>query len=1317
MRKCLFIFLAFWAVACPCPQEGEGPSDPMSDTKAETWRVSELHFTASRSYDDGGGDRVRLDVQFSHRKTGRTLTVPAFWDGGDSFVVRFAPPEAGRWTWKSTCPEDPALHGRKGTLRCREYTGPLAIYRHGFIQARKGTKYLMYADGTPFFYLGDTHWGMYSEDLSDEHFKKIVRRRVEQGFTVLQSEPIGAPFHLLDGHVDADDIPGFRKADAYYQFIADAGLVHANAEFFFATSLTRELASDDEALKALCRYWVARFGAYPVLWTLAQEIDNDSYAELGGRFFDYTDNPWVKIAEYLHAADPYSHPLSGHQENAVNTSVTGAGTEPEESHADGNGVSAFLSEAVSERTGHSWWAAQWSPPLHETPGPEAVRDYWLSSRPAVNYEGRYCGVWTLNFGARAQGWISFLSGFCGYGYGAADIWLYHGGFQMDITSFDGVEHVTPQLKAIPWQEALEYPSARQMIHLKNLLESFDWWNLTPVIPGDPVFRDASGAAVYARTERMHLLYFYGKGTQTGRISGPVPDAGMQAQWYDPRTGEYRVAANPVREADGYCALPPKPDGQDWVLVIRTSETASRPFPLPVDESRSMLSRWAQKEVLESLLLDDMELDGRWKVREGKPELSYTRENGKDGTRALRHRMSLVDRDCLAVSRTPWGTFQGMQGGWTSVALEFDRPQDWSAYNRISLWAYIHPSRNPNVSFALSLVTETPDSILTHGRETNVDIPQGKWVQVLWEIDALPRDKVLRLEFCQTCTGYDPALGEEYVTIDLDRLELQKVVPDHYEGWDLPSGQFAFAHTGYLPEGRKVALAGPGEARRFVLLDGSGKVAHKGTAKPVSWKGNSFMELDFSAFRKPGTYRIRYGDSLSNPFPIGEAIWEEPLWNVLNFYYCQRCGYPVEGIHDVCHADVRSFWKDRTRVVNGGWHDAGDLSQGFWRTAYACYALLGALDVTSPALRERMEEEARWGLDWLLKVRFPEGRHPTWTLLRYYSDNEEGTLDDVAYPAQFVPWEVFQGVAVFLKALETLPLSEAEKESFSEAVKADWKAASESSDWGQASYLEAAWGAVASASAYKRFGNPLYREAALHFGDLLLRCQEQDSVDGMPVKGYFYSSSRREQLLQSSHTAFWEASMLAFSTLSEVFPERSAPWKEAARLYMDSYLKPGSELSAPYGLLSAGLYTREQTLGQPGTPVSRHYVMRTFPVWESHVFHGATNIQLSQAWALALAATLLEDREAMDLVQTQLEWTLGRNPFSSSLMYGAGYNYAPLFVYTTRHVAGAIPVGIDSFHDDEPFWNGTAHATSHEIWIEPVSRFLGTLSLYLKSRDL
>ena len=546
------------------------------DRAAETWRVSELAFTASRSYDAGGGDRVRMDLCLTSRGSGRTLTIPAFWDGGDRFVVRFALPESGRWTWKSVCPDDPALDGRKGSLRCRKYTGDLAIYRHGFIEARKGTKYLMYADGTPFFYLGDTHWGMYTEELSDEHFKRIVRRRVEQGFTVIQSEPISAPFQLQDGRVDAEDIAGFRTADAYYQFIADAGLVHANAEFFFSSDLSEELASDEEALQALARYWVARFGAYPVLWTLAQEIDNDFYAELGGRYFDYRNNPWVKIAAYIHAVDPYCHPLSAHQENAVNTSVTGAGTEPEESHADGNGVSVFLPEPVSERTGHNWWATQWSPPLHESPQPEAVRDYWLSDRPAVNYEGRYCGLWTMDFGSRAQGWISFLSGFCGYGYGAADIWYYQGGFDANTTSFDGVEYITPEMKATPWQEALEYPSARQMRHLRNLLESFDWWYLVPVIPGNPVFQDASGAAVYARTAREHLFYFYGKGTETGRISTLIPGVRMDTRWYNPRTGESRVAASPVRETDGYWTLPHKPDEEDWVLVIQMPEKVSRP---------------------------------------------------------------------------------------------------------------------------------------------------------------------------------------------------------------------------------------------------------------------------------------------------------------------------------------------------------------------------------------------------------------------------------------------------------------------------------------------------------------------------------------------------------------------------------------------------------------------------------------------------------------------------------------------------------------------------------------------------------------------
>lgn len=754
-----------------------------------------------------------------------------------------------------------------------------------------------------------------------------------------------------------------------------------------------------------------------------------------------------------------------------------------------------------------------------------------------------------------------------------------------------------------------------------------------------------------------------------------------------------------------------------ILLLSCGRDGDR-VPFPLEETypeRSMLARWARKEVLASHLLDDMEED-RWTVREGKPELGYTRERCVDGVQALRQRVSLVDWDHIQdpAERTPWGSFAGEQGGWTCVALEFDEPQDWSAYNRISLWAYIHPSRNPNVSFALDIVNATPDGTLTPSRETNLDIPQGEWVQVLWEVDAVPRDQVLRFEICQTSTGYDRSIGEPFVTIDFDRLELQRVDPDHVEGWDLPAGQFAFAHTGYRPADPKVALAGPGQDDVFTLETERGKVVFTGEAGRVSYKGYEYRRLDFSDFRQSGTYRIRYGDACSEAFPIARDVWKEPLRSVLNFYFCQRCGYPVPGIHGVCHQDVQGFCGEERTDVNGGWHDAGDLSQGFWRTAYGSYALLEALESVrgDRELRARLEDEARWGLDWLLKVRFPEGRHISWTTLRYYSDNEMGTPDDVVSQASFVPWEIFQGVSVFLKAVRVLTLPAEERERLEAAALADWEAAMKH-DWTSASYLDASWGAIASAAMYTHFKDEKYREAALHFGQLLLRCQETEYVDGMSLKGYFYTDTSRRHRLHDWHAAFNEATMLAYAALSRAFPDASAPFREGARLYLDNYLKPGSAYAAPFNLLPAGIFTKAETAAQPGVEIGGDQVLRTFPVWHDHVFHGATNFHLSQAWALAAAADLLEDRSALSLVQEQLEWVLGRNPFSASLMYGVGYNYAPNFVYCTRNIVGALPVGVDSFHDDEPFWNGTANATSHEIWVEPVSRFLGTLSLFLK----
>lgn len=773
---------------------------------------------------------------------------------------------------------------------------------------------------------------------------------------------------------------------------------------------------------------------------------------------------------------------------------------------------------------------------------------------------------------------------------------------------------------------------------------------------------------------------------------------------------------------------------------QTDNMFTQPFPLEPDMNHALVTKWAQKDVLDTKLIEDMEGLRKWEVKMGPADISYTDERSMDGGQSLRYHVSLLDTAHINSMRSPWGSFSGSQGGEACVSLAFDEPQDWSAYNRLSLWVYIHPSANPHVNLAFDLVDAVnPEETLTPGREMNVVLKQGCWQNVLWEIDYMKRDSIVRFELWHTLTGYDRQMGEQYVTVDFDRLELQRVEVDHYSGWDIPAGQFAYSHIGYQPDDNKVAITRPGDDTHFTLTDEKGREVFRGEQQLQTVKGNSFAVLDFSAFRGEGMYSICYGDARTEPFPISADVWLNPMFAALNFYYCQRCGYEVPGIHSVCHQDCRGFYEDEERVMNGGWHDAGDLSQGFWRTADGCLALmkcvqaLGTLPVKQATLRNRLAEEAAWGVDWLLKTRFHDGRHISWITQRIYSDNQQGTADDVVVPATHVAWETLQGIAVFLMAADVLPewvsSMDGRQKKLEQAAVTDWEQvwptlrSSES-----VSLLEAAWGAIASSQLYRHFGKEEYKEAAMMFGSCLLTCQEQQPIEGTDITGFFYTDTRRQTLQHYFHEAFEEVPVMAFATLCHTFPGagEKEQWLNAVSLYSNHFLKPGCELSAPYHLVPNGVYRRAD-MGQPsateapnysllqyeaGTQLNDEYAMRTFPIWQNYSFHGSTNCQLSASWALAEASALLNDSEGMALVQQQLEWVMGRNPFGQSLMYGVGYNYCPQFVYCTQNIVGALPVGIDSYQHDEPFWHSSAYATFKEIWIEPVSRFLATLAEYI-----
>lgn len=771
----------------------------------------------------------------------------------------------------------------------------------------------------------------------------------------------------------------------------------------------------------------------------------------------------------------------------------------------------------------------------------------------------------------------------------------------------------------------------------------------------------------------------------------------------------------------------------------------RGYPLAVPVEKSLVAHWARKEVKDSLLIDDMEGKVHWELQESNvAKLAFTDERSIDGKHSLRFQTSLRDTTHLQLpeNRTAWGTFGGQQGGGSHFGITFDEPQDWSKFNRVSIWVYIHPSANPIYHFFLEIINEDTDYNTITPRKDHVvqDLDAGRWHQIFWEIPHLDRDKVKHFNIFHTSIGYNPE-GEDMITYDFDRLQLQKVEADNYEGWSVPAGKFAFSHVGYRPQDPKVALFGHTDQKEFQLVDLDDKIVYTGTLAINETKNGIFHELDFTGFREEGIYRLQCGTFTSNPFPINKDVWLEPLFSVINFYYCQRCGYDVPGIHGVCHMDWQGFHGDEKKVINGGWHDAGDLSQGYYRTAMGTYGLMRNLerirqDPTLTHLAEKLQDEAAWGLQWLLKTRFAGGNHISWARMRIYTDNVTGTMDDVLIPARNIPWENFLGAAVecYASQLLTKAYPELAEEARKIAVE-DWQAAVASREiWDQATYQEASWGAISSILLFKRTGDVKYKEYALKLGKLLLQCQEQVFQDGIPLTGYFFTNTDRTQLIHNNHGAFDEAPMLALKELCMAFPDHEnwIDWYSSAVIYSEYFIKRGSLVSAPYYLVPNSVFRKSDLLADPndyhrkysliqyndGTALSDEYALRIFPIWDGELFHGGTSTHLSTSWALAEASLLRNDQEGMNLVGKQLEWTLGRNPFGQSLMYGVGYNFAPQFAYCTRNVVGSLAVGMDCMHNDEPYWHASNYATSKEMWIAPVNRFVGTVAAYThyKSRS-
>ena len=750
---------------------------------------------------------------------------------------------------------------------------------------------------------------------------------------------------------------------------------------------------------------------------------------------------------------------------------------------------------------------------------------------------------------------------------------------------------------------------------------------------------------------------------------------------------------------------------DPILARQVAETSFVHAPLPLDEQRTFEHYGWQKPVLDSLALGNLRLE----------YLTYT------GKRAVG---SPSDPD--------YATY-----GHQSVRMKIE--QDVKAYDRIafSIYPECQGARVMNLTLTLG-----------NGEPHLINVKPNEWNRCFLEIDTNRVSSFRELVFTATQNGRDRTMGDT-VVYRIEDIQLQRTGQrTKVLGWEPAPEVVAYSTTGYAigyPKTAIVNAAACPEGTPFSILDATSKrKVYGGKVHCQTTSIGSFGILDFSDLDREGRYVIRIGKDQTAAFRIGQGLWDDSCWRILNYIFCQRCGYPVPGVHGTCHTDLLAEHDGVSVSYNGGWHDAGDLSQQTLQTGDVTFALLEAyekLKNRQPGLAARLREEAEWGLDFILRSRFGDGYHASSMGLLIWQDGRFGTLDDIhSVRVQNMAFDNFLFSAYEAYAALCLDHDPAMQQYLSKVAKEDFAFAMDKfrrdgfdlfvqpyeHTYGTSRSQFMATISWAASMLYRLTGEQTYADEAADAIRYTLSCQRTEQI-GDGVCGFFYRDADRKSIVHNIHQSREQVYMQALTSLCVTQPQHvdCQEWQRSIRLYAN-YLKGLMPYTAPYGMVPSGVYHMDEYrdsagffalhLFPPADAMQRyteqirqgvqideeHYVKR-FPVW-FNIFNGNTAVHLSAGKAAAICGRFLADRELLEIGMEQLCWTVGKNPFAQSLIYGEGNNYPQLNSFSSGDITGALPVGIRTLGDgDAPYWPQTNNACYKEVWITSAGKWLSLVA--------
>lgn len=618
-----------------------------------------------------------------------------------------------------------------------------------------------------------------------------------------------------------------------------------------------------------------------------------------------------------------------------------------------------------------------------------------------------------------------------------------------------------------------------------------------------------------------------------------------------------------------------------------------------------------------------------------------------------------------------------------------------------------------------------------------------------ELDPLETGPISRMEFVATQKGKDNAMAADSSHYYISDIAFERIEhPQITRGWQPRRGSIILSGSGYDIASAKTAIisgADAMETEEFCVME-NGSVVMRAPVQAVSTGIGRYGLLDFSTLDREGTYTIKAGAMESHPFAVSADIWKGAQQKLLNFVFAQRCGHDVPGIHDRCHTDLFAHHNGQSICYAGGWHDAGDLSQQTLQTADVAFALLEASLGRSDKLGRELMQEALWGYSFVLDTRFGDGFRASSMGLKHWTDGIVGTYDDIhTVRVQNNAFDNFLYSAYEAWAAPRIRdrrisarLAEAAQEDYAFAVEkmkeggiTDFPHIMEHSYNTSLSqfHATASW---AACQLYSLTGREEYaRDAAMHM-DYVLECQHSAGMPG-GHQGFFYRDIGKEVPVHFIHQSRDQIYAMALDAICRTFPDdpRRPQWESAYRLY-GNYLKSLMQYTAPYGMMPSGVYRQGEYSSareferlhifapddaamrfdaqlQHGVDLGGGYYIKRFPVW-FNIYNGNSAIHLSTGKAAAVCGRYFADEELLQIGREQLYWTVGKNPFGQSLIYGEGWNYPQMDSFSSGEICGETPVGIRSWQDEDiPYWPAHNNACYKEVWVTSAGKLLSLIA--------